>query len=316
MKERTTIRMGGYGPSTTCFSRALKMIGDDLQAELGDRLDIKYVYNILDLGYRSEDILWLVEEGLLTLGYQSSSYFTARVPELGVADLPFLFQTNHEAREAIDGALGSFLTKRIEEKTNLRILGYFENGFRHVSNRLRPVHIPDDLKGMSIRVLPSEIQAKTFALLGASPLQWDLTEAIAAILAGTIDAQENPLANTVTYGVHKYHRFHTLTGHFYVSRPIFVHRPSFDAWPEGLRLAMSRAVSTAVAAQRVLALQEERDARQAIERQGGTVVELKPDEHRAFVDTVRPIYADAIPRWNELLLRLRSDALTQPGLKS
>ena len=52
----------------------------------------------------------------------------------------------------------------------------------------------------------------------------DLTEAIAAITAGTIDAQENPLSNTVTYGVHKFHRFHTLTSHFYISRPIFLHR--------------------------------------------------------------------------------------------
>jgi TRAP-type transport system periplasmic protein len=229
MKEKIVIRMGGYGPSTTCFSHALKMIGDDLQAEFGGRLNIKYVYNILDLGYRSEDILWLVEEGLLTLGYQSSSYFTARVPAAGVADLPFLFQTNQEARKAIDGELGNFLTSEIEKNTDFRILGYFENGFRHVSNRLRPVHTPDDLKSMSIRVLPSEIQAKTFVLLGASPLQWDLTDAITAIVAGTIDAQENPLANTVTYGVHKYHSFHTLTGHFYVSRPIFVHRPTFEA---------------------------------------------------------------------------------------
>jgi TRAP-type C4-dicarboxylate transport system substrate-binding protein len=309
MKERITIRMGGYGPSTTCFSRALKMIGDDLQAEFSERLDVKYVYNILDLGYRSEDILWLVEEGLLTLGYQSSSYFTARVPEAGVADLPFLFQTNDQARTAIDGELGNFLTSEIENNTNFRILGYFENGFRHISNRLRPVHTPDDLKRMNIRVLPSEIQARTFELLGASPLQWDLTDAITAIVAGTIDAQENPLANTVAYGVHKYHRFHTLTGHFYLSRPIFVHRPSFEAWPDNLRLAMSRAVSTAVAAQRVLALQEERDARQAIERQGGTVVELKADEHCAFVDAVRSIYAATQPRWNELLRRLRSEAL-------
>jgi TRAP-type C4-dicarboxylate transport system substrate-binding protein len=89
--------------------------------------------------------------------------------------------------------------------------------------------MPTDLASMRIRVLPSEIQAKTAALLGAEPVKCDLTEAIAWIKAGTLDAQENPLANTVTYGVHKFHRFHTLTNHFYISRPIFLHRPSFDA---------------------------------------------------------------------------------------
>ena len=74
------IRMGGYGPASTGFSRALKLIGDRLEAELGGRVQVKYVWNIMDLGYRAEDILWLVEHGLLTLGYQSSSYLTDRVP--------------------------------------------------------------------------------------------------------------------------------------------------------------------------------------------------------------------------------------------
>ena len=84
-------------------------------------------------GYRSEDILWLVEHGLLTLGYQSSSYLTDRVPELGAVDLPFLFANKTEARNAIDGELGEFLARKIEERVNYRVLGYFENGFRHIS---------------------------------------------------------------------------------------------------------------------------------------------------------------------------------------
>src|SRR5436853_2970725 len=139
MADPIAIRMGGYGPPTTGFSRALKRIGDQLQAEFGSGVEIKYVWNIMDLGYRAEDILWLVEHGLLTLGYQSSSYLTDRVPELGFVDLPFLFSGNAQARAAMDGALGGFLARRIEERVNYRILGYFENGFRHISNRLRGV---------------------------------------------------------------------------------------------------------------------------------------------------------------------------------
>src|SRR6202140_4508195 len=124
MGNPTQIRMGGYGPSTTGFSRALKLIGDRLTAQFGDRVDIKYVWNIMDLGYRAEDILWLVEHGLLTLGYQSSSYLTDRVPELGIVDFPFLFKTNDEARAVMDGELGEILARHIEAKVNYRILGY------------------------------------------------------------------------------------------------------------------------------------------------------------------------------------------------
>ena len=93
-------------------------------------------------------------------------------------------------------------------------------------------------------------------------MRMDLTEAIAMIKAGTLDAQENPLANTVTYGVHKFHKFHTLTYHFYISRPVFLHRASFDAWPDDLKRAMQKAVTEAVAFQRKLAVEEhERRAR-------------------------------------------------------
>jgi tripartite ATP-independent transporter DctP family solute receptor len=293
MSDAIQIRMGGYGPATTGFSRALKMIGDRLEGEFGGRVQIKYVWNIMDLGYRADDILWLVEHGLLTLGYQSSSYLTDRVPALGFVDLPFLFADTAAARAAMDGALGELLARRIEERVSYRILGWFENGFRHVSNRVRPVRRPADLSGMRIRVLPSKVQARTFELLGAVPMRMDLTEAIERIVAGTIDAQENPLANTVTYGVHKFHRFHTLSNHFYISRPIFLHRAAFDAWPAELQRAMRAAVTAAVAFQRELHVQEEDDARRAIEAQGCEIVELGAAEHEAFAAAVRPLRDEA-----------------------
>ena len=117
------IRMGGYGPPTTGFSKSLKFIGNRLEAEFGDRVDIKYVWNIMDIGFKAEDILWLVENGLLSLGYQSSSYLTDRVPELGFVDLPFLFANNEQARAAMDGELGRFLAAKTEERVGYRILG-------------------------------------------------------------------------------------------------------------------------------------------------------------------------------------------------
>jgi TRAP-type C4-dicarboxylate transport system substrate-binding protein len=293
MSEPIKIRMGGYGPPTTSFSRALKLIGDTLLVELGNRVNVNYVWNIMDFGYRAEDILWLVEDGVLSLGYQSSSYLTDRVPELGFVDLPFLFTARDQARAAMDGELGRFLAASVERRANYRILGWFENGFRQISNRLRPVHHPLDLEGMRIRVLPSEVQARTFELLGCIPLRWDLTEAIAAIKAGTIDAQENPFANTVTYGVHKFHRFHTITNHFYISRPIFLNRTQFEAWPQDVQRVMREAVAMAVTFQRDLAIEEDREARAAIEAAGCEITALTADEQAEFRDAVSPLLADA-----------------------
>jgi TRAP-type transport system periplasmic protein len=303
-KRPIRILMGGYGPATSSFSISLKKIGDRLEAKFPGQVEVKYVYNILDLGYKGEDILWLVEQGVLTAGYQSSSYFTERVPELGVADLPFLFQDTTSARAAMDGSLGQMMTSRIEAGMNYRIVGYFENGFRHVSNRLRPIHVPADMKGMKTRVLPSKIQERTFQLLGADPKIMDLSEAIEAVKAGTLDAQENPFFNTVTYGVHKFHKFHSATNHFYLSRPIFLHRQSYDSWPKPIQDEFRAGVRDAIAYQRDAHVKEEEDAMVEIRKVGGEIVELTPEQHKAFVSAVTPIYGEAKTQFGAKLLAL------------
>src|SRR2546422_11575642 len=100
-KRPIRILMVGYGPPSTGFSLALKRIGDRLKARLGDEVDVKYVYNVLDLGYREDDINWLVEEGVLTLGYQSSGYFSESVPRSTVASGRCWPQSSKPSRPAV-----------------------------------------------------------------------------------------------------------------------------------------------------------------------------------------------------------------------
>ncbi len=303
----TQICMGGYGPPTTTHSRAIKMIGDNLIAQFGSEVDIKYVWNVMDFGYKGEEVLWMSERGILTVAYQSTSYLTARVPELEFADLPFLFGSLADARAAMDGALGEYLSRRIEERVpGYKMLGYFENGYRHISNRLRPVHLPADLRGMTIRSLPSQMHSRTYEMLGATPLIMDLKPAITAITQGKLDAQENPLANTVDYGVHKFHRYHTLTGHSYLSRGIYCNRAAFESWPALLQEAMLKATRAAVLAQRNLAVREEEVARQAILDAGGEIVELTAAERAAFVDAIKPLHDEARGRFGKAFALLEA----------
>ena len=304
MSNPIQIRMGGYGPPTTTHSRAMKFIGDRLAEQFGDRIDVKYIWNIMDFGYRADEILDLTESGILTLSYQSTSYLTHRVPEFEFADLPFLFPDLNSARAAFDGPLGQYLIERTEARYNYRVVGFFENGFRHISNRLRPVHVPDDLKDMTIRMLPSDMHSRTFELLGAVPLQMDLTECIERVKAGTIDAQENPLANTVTYGVHKFHPYHTLSGHFYLSRGIWTNRDQVDGWPDDLRAALHAAIPDAVAYQRGLAVAEEDISQQALDEAGCETVTLTAAEHAQFADRVRPLYDEARQRFGDTMFDL------------
>jgi TRAP-type C4-dicarboxylate transport system substrate-binding protein len=141
-------------------------------------------------------------------------------------------------------------------------------------------------------------------LLGAQAEIMDLSEAIARITAGTLDAQENPFANTVTYGVHKYHHFHSMTNHFYLSRPIFLHRQSFDAWPAELQAEMRAAAEDAVAFQRELHVEEEEEAAAAIREAGGEIIELTAAEVAEFVAAVEPLNVEARTRYSRELLAL------------
>ena len=304
MSDPIQIRMGGYGPATTTCSRGLKVIGERLAAAFGKDVDVKYVWNVMDLGYKGGDLLWMTEHGILTLCYQSTSYLADRVPELDFADLPFLFADLEQARAAMDGALGQYLSRKIEERMAYRLLGYFENGYRHISNRLRPIHTPADLKGMRIRLMPGKVHHRSFELMGAVPFSLDLKPGLEAVMSGAVDAQENPLANTVDYGAHRVHRFHTLTGHCYLSRGIYVNRAAFDAWPQDFRRVITEAAREGIAAQRALAEEEERIARRAIEDAGGEFVELKPDEREGFARAVKPLHDEMRERFGEQIFAL------------
>jgi TRAP-type C4-dicarboxylate transport system substrate-binding protein len=292
--------MAGYGPSTTSFSRGLDFIGDRLEAKFGSDVETRYIYNIYDVGFiGGGDLRWLVDSGVLTLAYSTMS---TGIPALEIAALPFLFPDTTTARAAMDGPLGRAAIETIEAETNYRILGFFENGFRHLSNDVRPVHTPADLKGLSIRLL--EIQSRTFELLGAIPRTMNLAAAIPFLADGRIDGQENPFENTVSYEPYLYQRYHTATFHSYLSRPIYIHRPTFDAWPQDWQDEMRAAVREAVIYQRGLHDQAEIESQAIIREAGGEIVELTPAQRAEFVAAVAPIYADLDNRFSRELLDL------------
>ena len=141
-------------------------------------------------------------------------------------------------------------------------------------------------------------QAKTFEAMGAIPKLTPLAAVFDGLESGELDGQENPFENVVTYNLYKVQRYYTETAHSYLSRPIFVHRPTFDAWPEELQSEMRAAVNDAVTLQRQLHDQAEIDAAEIIRESGGQIIQLTEDERIAFLMAVVPILHDASKRSN------------------
>ena len=295
------ITLAGYGPSTSSFSQGLTLIGDHMQSKFGDDVVVRYVYNILEFGYPNAGpaLMGLVEKDSLTLGYVTMS---TGIPALEVAALPFLFSDNESVRAAMDGPLGQSAIESIEADSNLKILGFYENGFRHISNSIRPMHNPDDMTGLKIRVLA--IEKWPLELIGAAPVVTPLPAVVPGLASGELHGQENPFENVVTYGMYHHQKYYTKTYHSYLSRPIFVNKKAFESWPEEFQNEFQFAVKNAIALQRNLHDQAEIDAEKIITASGGEISELSEKERNLFVEAVTPMYQQAQATYSPELLSL------------
>lgn len=170
------IRFGGYTPPDSIHTQAARFFKGAVEREAGGFAGVDVFHNVLEFGYGFGDLVELVRAGVLTCAYISTAYLAEAAPALGAFDLPFLFGDRAAAHAAMDGALGDLLAREAEARLGLTGLGYWENGFRHVTSCRAPVTSLADLVGLRIRVQPSAIHRRTFELLGAVPVPTDLKE--------------------------------------------------------------------------------------------------------------------------------------------
>lgn len=284
-----TIRFGGYQPPASVHNKAAECFGQSLAGTLGDAVEFDLDGNITLSGHKAADLLTLVEDGALELCYFSTSYLAERIPEFGVFDLPFAVRDRARAYEAMDGDLGRHLANRLAERTGFRLLGLWDNGFRHLSNRLRPIREPAHCRGMKIRTLFSELHARTFRLLGFEPVAMDVKDLITAVESGSIDAQDNPLTNIYNFGIYNHHRHITLTGHFFGVVGLLCNAAVYDTWPAQLRRAVDQAATVSTLEQRRLAAEADEEVLRQFAGTDMALVRLTDDERQQFMHAVAPL---------------------------
>jgi TRAP-type C4-dicarboxylate transport system substrate-binding protein len=296
------MRFGGYQIPASVHSRALAVLKHEIEARLGATVRIEIDGNIVARGHKASDLLTMVDSGDLTLCYFSTSYLGQRVPEFAVLDLPFLVRDRHKAYAALDGQLGALLTEKLGACSNYRILGFWDNGFRHFSNRVRPIRRPEDCRSLRIRNLFSELHVRTFELLGFEAVTLDVRDLVPAVQSGEVDAQDNPLTNIRNFGFLDYHRWITLTGHFFGSAALLCHAPSYRSWPDDVRAAVDAAAAIATSAQREFAAAEDAAVLAEIDPERNEVIRLTDDERAAFVAMVKPLVDEQRDRFGANLI--------------
>ncbi|MDB5923035.1 MAG: hypothetical protein JWN13_1971 [Betaproteobacteria bacterium] len=285
------IKFGGYQGPTSINTRGAVHFGDVLERELGDRVEFELVGDVLALGRKSGDLPDMVESGELAMCYMSTVRFAPAVPELKLLELPFVVRNRPAAIKAFDGELGALFTRRMHESTPFRALGFWDNGFRHFTNRVHPIRSPTDCKGVRIRTQMSELHAEALAAMGFEPIPVDIKEFVEQVSTDRFQAQENPLTNTFHFGVQRLHRFITLSGHFFGASAFVCNAKLYDSWPADVQQAVERAAREATALQRKLAAQEDEDVLAQIDPRQNEVIQLSPTEHDAFVKAVQPMVA-------------------------
>ena len=283
------IRLGGYQKPASIHTRACVRFGEVLQQEAGDKVDFQFVPDVLSLGHKSGDLPRMVESGELSMCYISSLRYAKWVPELALFDLPFQFPDRAAAYKVLDGKLGQSLKAKTAAQSPFRLLAYWDNGFRHFSNRVRPIRKPADCKGLRIRIQMSEVQAASLRLLGVEPVLEDIKIFVEQIGGERFDGQDNPLTNIVNFNMHKHHRYITLSGHVYGVACLMTNGAQYASWPADVQRAVDIAATEATAFQRQLAAAEDEEMLKKLDPAENEIVKLTPAEHRAFVEAVKPV---------------------------
>ena len=286
-----TLKFGGYQPPASIHNQSARRFGELLEEKLGDRVAFELIGSVLDVGRLSGDLPVMVEKGELSFCYMSTVRFNSWVPELRLLELPFLVRDRAAVWRSLDGELGTRLVRLMHERTPFRVLGLWDNGFRHLTNRVRPIRTPADCRGLRIRTQMSELHGEVFKALGFEPIAADIKRFVAEIGGDAFDAHDNPLTNIYTFGVHRYHRHITLTSHFFGASFLIASARQYAAWPSEVRAAVDQAAPEATALQRRLAASEDADVLAKLDPGQNAVVHLTAAEHAQFVEAAKPVLA-------------------------
>jgi len=285
------IKLGGYQKPVSVHNQAAALFGEILRQRLGARVEFQLIGDVLELGRKSGDLLPMVEHGELSLCYHSTVRFTKAILEFRLLELPFVVKNRATVNHALDAALGDFLKRRVRESTPFRVLAFWDNGIRHLTNSVRPIRTPADCRGIRIRTQISDLHGEVFRTLGFDPVPTDIKEFAEGIAIGKFEAHDNPLTNIYNFGVHHHHRYITLSGHFFGASALSCTEAQFQSWPPDVKDAVEAAARAATALQRRLAAAQDTKVLEKFNPRDNEVIHLSAAERAAFIEAVQPVLA-------------------------
>jgi C4-dicarboxylate-binding protein DctP len=234
------------------------------------------------------------------------------VKEFEAFDLPYIFPDKAALRKITEGPIGTKLMAKLEPK-GFKGLAYWDNGFKIMTSN-KPVRLPDDMKGLKLRIQSSKVLEAQMRALGAIPQVMAFSEVYQALQTGVVDGTENTPSNVYTQKTHEVQAHGAITNHGYIGYAVIVNKKFWDGLPADIRSALEQAMKEATDRNNDVSQKDNDDAVAAMRASGKiNLVDLTPAQTEAWIAKLRPVHKEMASRVGPELIQEVYQAL---GIKS
>nr|WP_315210442.1 TRAP transporter substrate-binding protein [uncultured Albidiferax sp.] len=267
---------------------AVKYFSEQLMAKSGGKMSAK----LFASGSLGNDVSMTsaLRGGTLEMTVPDSSTLVSLVKPFGVLNLPLTFNTEQEADAVLDGPFGQKLLAKLPEK-GLVGLGYWENGFRHVTNSRRPITKADDIMGLKLRVIQNQLFLDTFGALGANATPMPFTELYSAMESSAVDGQENPPATILASKFFEVQKHLVLSRHMYSAWVLLMSKKTWDGLSPQEQKIVADAAREATLYERKTIRAFSEKAVGELKKAGMQVTELPAAEQAKMRTKLQPVLA-------------------------
>ncbi|MFN2353337.1 MAG: TRAP transporter substrate-binding protein [Desulfopila sp.] len=281
---KTVLKLGTSTQPSHIYNLAAERFGEIVTEKSGGELEVQ-VFPAAQLG-SERDMVEGLQMGSLEMTLTSTGPMGNFIPQVKLFNLPFLFKDRESCYRVLDGEIGTRIADRFV-KIGIRSLGWYENGFRNITNSKRPVTSPADMDGLKIRVMEDDVFILTMKALGASPTPMAFGELYTALEQGVVDAQENPLAVIHSSRFFEVQEYLAMTGHFYSPAVMLISEITWQSLSPEHQKIVADAAKKAKDYERQLSIQADQELEAACAEEG--MVVTHPDKE-PFVKAVAPVY--------------------------
>ncbi|MBO8164168.1 MAG: DctP family TRAP transporter solute-binding subunit [Brevibacillus sp.] len=300
-EEKLIIRFSHVVGEDTPKGQAARRFAALMKERTGGRVEVQVFAN--GSLYSDYEELKALQEGYIQMIAPSLSKLSELVPEVEAFDLPFLYSSLDEYHRALDGEAGRRLAGMIERK-GLVPLAYWDNAFKQLTSSLGPIRQPSDMKGMTVRIMPSEVLSKQFTMLGAKPVEMSFNDVYLALEKGQLDGQENTISNIYTKRFHLVQDHLTISNHGYLGYLVLMNRQFYDRLPQEIRQVLVETI-------REVTIWERQVADQINKEQLGyikacdciNITELTSSDRVRWQQVFKPLYKSELTRWDPVFVK-------------